>query len=88
MSLVAIFLLGVANFALHRAVIESRHPLLGKSPWFVHQLGGRVTFATEFLLLFSALLLAVQGWAWITWVYAGYAVLNAVAAWLIITRRV
>lgn len=88
MSLVAIFLLGIANFALHRAVIESRHPLLGKSPWFVHQLGGRVTFATEFLLLFAALLLAVQGWAWIAWVYAGYAMLNAVAAWLILTRRV
>ncbi|MGX7927585.1 hypothetical protein ACWPMX_13535 [Tsuneonella sp. HG094] len=88
MSLVAIFILGVANFALHRAVLESRHPLLGRSPWYVHQLGGRVTFATEFLLLFAALLLAAQGLTWVVRVYAGYGVLNALAAWLILTRRI
>lgn len=88
MSLVAIFILGVANFALHRAVLESRHPLLGRSPWYLHQLGGRVTFTTEFLLLFAALLLAAQGGTCVVWVYAGYGVLNALAAWLILTRRI
>lgn len=88
MALVVIFLLGVANFALHRSVMKSGHPLLRRSPWFVHQLGGRITFATEFLLLFAALLLAAEGWPWLAWVYAGYSVLNGVAAWLILTRRV
>lgn len=88
MALAIIFLLGVANFALHRAVLESGHPLLGHSPWYTHLLGGRVTLATEFLLLFAALLLAAQGWQWLAWAYFGYSLLNAVGGWLILTGRV
>lgn len=88
MVLLVIFLFGVGNFALHRAVIDSAHPLLGRSPWYVHHLGGRVTFATEFLLLLGALLLAWEGSTWLVWIYAGYTALNAFAAWLILTRRV
>lgn len=88
MALVAIFLLGIGNFALHRAVLESGHPMLAQPRWYLHRLGGRVTLATEFLLLFAAMLLAAQGWTWVAAVYAGYTALNAVAAWLIISRRV
>ena len=88
MDLLVIFLLGSGNFAFHRAVINSAHPLLGRSPWYVHHLGGRITFATEFLLLLGALLLASEGSRWPVWVYAGYTALNACAAWLILTRRV
>lgn len=88
MAIVVIFLLGIANFALHGAVLGSGHPLLGRSPWFVHLLGGRVTLITEFLLLFAALLLAALGWPWLAWVYLGYSALNALGAWLILTRRV
>ena len=88
MAIVVIFLLGIANFTLHGAVLGSGHPLLGRSPWFVHLLGGRVTLATEFLLLFAALLLAALGWPWLGWVYLGYSGLNALGAWLILTRRV
>lgn len=88
MLLVVTFFLGVANFALHKAVIESRHPLLGQVPWFVHQLGGRGSLAGEFLLLFAALVLVNQNASAWGWGYAVYTVLNAVAAWLILTRRV
>lgn len=88
MELALIFLLGVGNFAMHRAVLGSGHPMLGRSPWFVHMLGGRITLVTEFLLLFAAMLLAAEGWAWAVWAYLGYSALNAFAAWLILTRRV
>jgi hypothetical protein len=88
MELALIFLLGIGNFAMHGAVLDSGHPLLGRSPWFVHLLGGRVTLVTEFLLLLAALLLAAEGWGWVAWVYLGYSGLNALAAWLILTRRV
>lgn len=88
MALVLIFLLGIGNFALHRAVLESRHPMLSENRWYIHRLGGRVTLATEFLLLFAGLLLASEGWPWVAWIYLGYTALNAVAAWLIVTRRV
>jgi hypothetical protein len=88
MALVLIFLLGVGNFAMHRAVLGSGHPLLGRSPWFIHMLGGRVTLATEFLLLLAAMLLQNEGWDWVLWAYLAYSILNAFAAWLILTRRV
>jgi hypothetical protein len=88
MALVLIFVLGVGNFALHGAVLGSGHPMLGRSPWFMHLLGGRITMATEFLLLLAAMLLAAEGWSWVTWAYLGYSTLNAFAAWLILTRRV
>lgn len=88
MSVVIVFLLGVANFAMHGAVIHSGHPLLAEKRWYLHRLGGRVTLATEFLLLLAALLLAAQGWTWPAWAYCGYSLLNALAVWLILTRRV
>ena len=88
MALALIFLLGVGNFALHRAVLASGHPMLGRSPWFVHLLGGRITLATEFLLLFAAMLLSAQGLTWAIWVYLAYSALNGLAGWLILTRRI
>src|SRR5690606_24177834 len=57
MAVILIFILGIGNFALHKAVLESGHPLLGRMPWFVHMLGGRITLVTEFLVLLAAMLL-------------------------------
>ena len=88
MGLVLIFLLGVGNFAMHSAVLGSGHPMLGRSPWFVHLLGGRITLVTEFLMLLAAMLLSSEGWTWALWAYLGYSALNALAAWLIISRRI
>lgn len=88
LALAIIFLLGVGNFALHRAVLESGHPLLGQSPWYRHLLGGRVTLMTEFLLLFAALLLAAEGWQWLVWAYLAYTSLNLIGGWLILSGRV
>ena len=88
MALAIIFFLGIANFALHKAVLESGHPLLGRTPWFVHMLGGKLTLATEFLVLLAAMMLAANGWPGLAWAYLGYSALNALAAWLILSGRV
>ncbi|MXP30972.1 hypothetical protein [Parerythrobacter jejuensis] len=88
MALLAIFLLGIGNFTLHKAVLESKHPLLGEIPGFSRVLGGRLTLATEFIILLAAMLLAGNGWPGIAWAYAGYSGLNGLAAWLILNRRV
>jgi hypothetical protein len=88
MELILTFLLGTGNFAMHKAVLESGHPLLGRVPWFVHLLGGRVSLISEFLLLLGALLLVGNGYPGWAWGYLGYTGLNAVAAWLILSRRV
>ena len=87
-ALLLTFLLGVANFAMHKAVLESGHPLIGRMPWFVHMLGGRGGLVVEFLLLLGAMLLVGTGSPGWAWAYAGYTVVNALAAWLILTRRV
>ena len=84
----AIFILGVMNFAMHKAVLESGHPLVGQMPRFVHILGGRITLAAEFVLLLGAMLLVATGSAGWGWAYLGYTALNASAAWLILTGKV
>ena len=86
--LALVFALGVANFALHKAVLESGHPMVGRMPWFVHMLGGKGSLVVEFLLLLGAMLLVGTGKPGWVWAYAGYSLLNVVAAWLILTRRV
>ncbi|MDD3797673.1 MAG: hypothetical protein PHE36_00675 [Novosphingobium sp.] len=88
MAILLIFLLGIGNFAMHKAVLESGHPLLGQMPWFVHMLGGRVSMMTEFLVLLAAMLLVANGSPGWGAAYLLYSGVNAVATWLIVTRRV
>ena len=87
MGFVLTFLLGVGNFAMHKAVLESRHPMLAQMPW-MGLLGGRFSLALEFLLLVGALLLSASGQTGWGWAYLAYSALNAGAAWLILSRRV
>lgn len=88
MAILIIFLLGVGNFALHRAIMESGHPLLGEIPWLTNTASRRVSFGIEFLMLLGGLMLAADGIAWGALGYLGYSLLNAVSAWLILSGRV
>lgn len=88
MRVLLVFLLGIGNFTMHKAVLESRHPLLGRMPWYFHLLGGRFSLIAEFAMLLGALLMVVQGGTGWAWVYGGYTAFNAVSVWLILTGRV
>jgi hypothetical protein len=88
MGLLLTFLLGIGNFAVHKAVLESDHPLLGKVPWFFHLLGGRFSLGVEFVMLLGALLMVHQGAGIWALFYAGYSLVNMVSAWLILSGRV
>lgn len=88
MAILFVFFLGIVNFAMHKAVLESDHPLLGQVPWFFHMLGGRFSLVVEFLMLLGAMLFidsGAYGWAW---GYALYSVMNGVSAWLILSGKV
>jgi hypothetical protein len=85
--IVLTLLLGIGNFAMHKAVLESRHPILAQMPW-MSLMGGRFSLAMEFLLLVGALLLAASGHPAWGWAYLAYSLLNALAGWLILSRRV
>lgn len=88
MAVFFIFVFGVLNFAMHKAVLESGHPLLGRMPWLFYARGGLISLAVEFVMLVAALLLVAQGSIGWAATYAAYSVLNAVSAWLILTGRV
>ena len=88
MVIIFVFLLGIGNFALHQAVLKSRHPILGQMAWLVDGLGGRASLVLEFGLLVAALLLAAAGHPGWALVYVGYSVLNALSAWLILSNRI
>lgn len=81
-------ILGVLNFALHRAVLERGHPLAEPMPDFLADWGGRLTFLAEFAVLLFALLLVANGWPEMGWAYLAYTALNAMAGWLILRRRI
>ncbi len=87
MVIIFVFLLGVGNFTLHRAVLSSGHPALAHMAWLINGLGGRASFVLEFLLLVAALVLAVGGHPGWAGAYFIYSALNALVAWLILTRR-
>lgn len=88
LALVTTFIFGIGNFALHRAVLDSDHPMIGQMPHFVQALGGRLTLMAEFLVLLVAMLVSANGWPEIAWAYAGYSALNALSAWLVLSRRI
>ena len=87
MYLILVFCLGIANFAAHKAVIESGHPMLEQTPWYFRPLGGRLSLVVEFAMLWGAMVMAAAdsaGWAL---VYLCYSLLNGLAAWLLLSGR-
>jgi hypothetical protein len=88
LAILVTFLLGIGNFALHKAVMESGHPLLDRMPWFYHALGGNFSLVVEFLMLLAALLFVAQDYFGAAVAYIVYSMLNSFSAWLILTGRV
>ncbi len=82
------FLLGIGNFAVHRAVLNSGHPLLAQVPWLFQLLGGRLSLLIEFAMLLGTMLMVSDGSAGWAWFYAGYSAVNAGSAWMILSGRI
>ncbi len=87
MAILFTFLFGIGNFALHKAVLESRHPVIGLLPRFLVRSGGRASLIAEFAVLLAVLLLVANGHTGWSWGYFAYTASNAVAAWLILSNR-
>lgn len=87
MGLIFVFLFGVANFAMHKAVLESGHPLLAHLPALFRSPGGRISLLVEFVLLLGSMLLVANGADGWAWGYAAYSLTNALSAWLLLGRR-
>lgn len=87
MPLLFAFVMGIANFAMHRAVQESGHPALALVPGFSGRRGRRMALAFEFFVLLAALMLAANHSSTWTLAYGLYTAMNGVAAWLILSHR-
>lgn len=88
MALVITFLLGMGNFACHRAVIASGHRMLTEIPPRTLRIAQSASLALEFCLLCGAMYAALAGAVHWVWLYAGYFLINLGAAWSIVTRRI
>ena len=88
MLLIIGFLLGVANFAMHKAVVESGHPFVEDTKrYFGKHIGPYGSYAIELALLIGAMWLANEGSVLITLFYAAYTGMNVIATWLLLTGR-
>lgn len=88
MVIALLFALGVANFAVHRAVLESGHPVLDALPHLFRHGKGRISLLFEFLVLLAAMLLASNGWPGAAILYGCYSLLNLLAGWLMLDGRI
>ncbi len=83
-SMIAILLAGTGNFAMHRWMLESGHPLVEAATAPIRRtLGRHATYVLEFGLLLGALLLAKESWFIALCLYGVYTVMNAATVgWL------
>lgn len=88
MAVIIAFLLGIGNFAWHRAVLESGHAMMDEMSAGQLQTMRRMTLAFEYVLLCGALFAALSGTGLWVWLYAAYSLVNGGAAWLIVKRRI
>lgn len=88
MAMIFVFLLGIANFATHKAVLESGHPMLAQLPSIFRSPGGRISMIVEFLMLLGTMLVVANGGTMWAFGYAAYSAMNGLSAWLILTRKI
>jgi hypothetical protein len=87
MLLVACFFLGVGNFAMHKAVVESGHPYVRDVTLYFGRYFGRGGYAVEFIILAGAMLMAYGGAGWLVFAYFAYTMFNALATWLFVSGK-
>jgi hypothetical protein len=89
MAMLFCFFMGIANFAMHRAVLESRHPFVEDTKlYFGQHIGRNTSYVLEYLVLTAAMLFAFDGSIFALALYIGYTSMNAIAAYMLTNGRV
>ena len=88
MLIIISFILGVANFAMHKAVLESGHPFVEDSKiYFGKHFGKNGSYFLEFAILLGVLIFSHSG-SWVALlIYIIYTLLNMLAAWMLLSNR-
>ena len=88
MYVILCFAFGIANFAMHKAVIESGHPFVEDTKlYFGRYLGKQGSYVLEFGILLSALFFAQDGSLLAAAFYGVYTLMNLLATWLLMSGR-
>jgi hypothetical protein len=88
MLVILCFLMGVANFAMHKAVAESGHPFVEDTKrYFSRHFSPYGSYALELALLIGAMLFAQEGAVLVVLVYGAYTGMNGIATWLLLSGR-
>ncbi len=88
LTLIVCFILGVANFCMHKAVAESGHPFVEESKrYFSRHFGPYGSYAIELALLIGAMWLANAGSLAVSLLYAAYTAVNGVATWMLLSNK-
>lgn len=88
MLLTICFLLGIANFYVHKAVAESGHPFVEEAKLYVGRyVGPYGSYAIDLALLIGAMWLAHAGSLLALLLYAAYTAINGVATWLLLSNK-
>lgn len=86
MAVAFVFLLGIANFALHSAVLGSGHVVV-RALTGGGAVTSRLTLVLEFAVLVVALMASQVDGTW-GWAYALYTACNGAAGWAILSGRI
>ena len=88
MALILCFFMGIANFAMHKAVAESGHPFVEDTKrYFGRHFGQYGSYAIELFMLTGAMFFAYEGPVIIAFIYWAYTGMNALATWLLLSGR-
>lgn len=89
MLLILCFLMGVGNFAMHKAVAESDHPFVQDTKrYFGTHFGTNGSYAIELMFLIGAMLFAYDGSMLVAIFYGAYTAFNVFATWMLLTGRI
>ena len=88
MMIGVLFVLGIANVAANKAVLESGHVMVGTLPPALRARGGRLALLMEFAVLLAAMLFVANGISTVAWFYIVYSIGTLGAAWAMLTGRV
>ena len=86
-GLFVLFVLGIINFAVHKAVLESGHPLVEQMAWMRRTIVMPISLWFEFAILLTALAFAHNGWGGAVLAYSCYTGFNAASGWFVLTGR-
>ena len=88
MYIFIIFLCGVANFAMHKAMLESNHPIMAEArDSFRKLLGPYGSYILEFFMLTAAMIFANMGMLSAVIFYFVYTLANCAAAWVLFSNK-